>query len=335
LTFTRHLTLLLLAATSLPALAQETAPLPAPAPVVRAKPKPVPAQTGGTTPVPPPTPHLMVSHPVVKPAVPAKPAAAVAKPAIPKPAAAPVAKPAAPKPAETPTSAIAQVPTGSFNRTLVFLDPAHGGGDTGSRINDQLTEKDVTLALAFRIRSLLAARGFNVVMTRDSDGTSSDSDAPIPPLSLDDRAGIANHARPVACLLLHATASGNGVHLYTSELEPTPGEAVPTPWLTAQAAWSDESQKLAKQVGAAFYRAGIPLVINRASVRPVDSLTCPALVLELAPNGTDPTTLNDTSYQQHVAEAVAGALVFWQNQAQPPIRLLPPVADTSSSEVHP
>ncbi len=264
----------------------------------------------------------MVSHPVV-------PAGTVSAP---KPG--DVTQPAIPKPPENPAAAMAQLSAGGFNRTLVVLDPAHGAGDSGSRINDQIVEKDVTLALAFRLRSLLAARGFTVVMTRDSDSaapTPAGTAAPATPLSLDDRAGIANHARPVACLLLHATASGRGVHLYTSELDPTPGEAVPAAWLTAQAAWVDQSQKLAGQMGSAFSRARVPLVVSRASVRPVDSLTCPALVVELAPDGSDAASLTEASYQQRVAEALAGVLVFWQKQAQPPTRLAPPVPPPAPS----
>jgi N-acetylmuramoyl-L-alanine amidase len=312
LTFPQHLTLLLVASASLTALGQQTTP----APIVRVPLKP--AQTD--TPAPPPPPHLMVSHPVA-------PAATTVGPKSPAAPQTDTAKPVAPKAPEPPGAALAALSAGGFNRTLVVLDPSHGGGDTGSRINDQIVEKDITLALAFRIRSLLTARGFTVVMTRDSDDAATapaGTAAPAALLSLDDRAGIANHARPVACLLLHATAAGTGVHLYTSELDPTAGESVPAAWLTAQAAWAGESQKLAGQMSTALGRAHIPLVVSRASVRPVDSLTCPALVVELAPNGSDATSLNDTGYQQRVAEALTAALVFWQNQAQPPTRLAPP-----------
>ncbi len=219
---------------------------------------------------------------------------------------------------------------GAFNRTVIVLDPAHGGGDTGSRINDQLVEKDVTLALALKLRTLLGQHGFTAVMTRDNDGGSA---IPGPPLSLDDRAGIANHARPVACLLLHATSSGSGVHLYTSDLDSAPGESVPAAWLTAQAAWVTQSQRLAAQMGTSLDRAKIARVVNRASVRPVDSLTCPALVVELAPIGGDATSLADGAYQQRVAEALTQALIFWQTQAQPPTRLTP--AEPLTSEVQP
>lgn len=212
---------------------------------------------------------------------------------------------------------------------MVALDPAHGGVDSGSRIGDNTLEKTVTLALAFRLRSLLTARGFTVVLTRDSDaalpaagtqGTAQVS-APGASLSLDDRAGIANHLRPAACLLLHATARGNGVHLYTSELEPAVGEGNTLPWLTAQAAWVSQSQQLEHSVSSALGRSHIALVSSSASIRPVDSLTCPALVLELAPENGDVRSINDTGYQERVAEAIAGALIFWQNQVQTPPRL--------------
>jgi len=74
-------------------------------------------------------------------------------------------------------------------------------------------------------------------------------------------------------------------------------------------------------VATAFSRSGIALVASNASVRPIDSLTCPALVVELAPKGDDADSINDTEYQQRVALAIAGAMLFWQNQVQPPARL--------------
>lgn len=227
-----------------------------------------------------------------------------------------------PSAAKHPPAAPTPLPPSPFNRTTILLDPAHGGADSGSRISDTLLEKDITLALAFKLRSLLTARGFTVVMTRDSDAATQ-ADTPTP-LTLDDRAGIANRAHPVACLLLHATAAGKGVHLYRSELDPIPYELNGTSWLTAQAAWVTQSQKLQTRLGMALTRARVPLVLSRASVRPVDSFSCPALVVELAPKGSDNSTLTDDRYHQQVAQAIAAALVFWENQAQPPQRL-PPV----------
>jgi N-acetylmuramoyl-L-alanine amidase len=219
-------------------------------------------------------------------------------------------------------NALTSLPPLPFHATAIVIDPAHGGADSGSRISDSTVEKDVTLALAFRLRSLLTARGFNVVLTR-ADDKATNATPPFAPLTLDDRAGIANHERASACLLLHATSRGNGVHLYTSELAPTQGELTIQPWLTGQAPWVTQSQRLANSLSDAFNRAHIPLVSGAASVRPLDSLTCPALVLELAPGTDDPDSINDAAFQQRIALAIANALILWKNTVQPPPHIAP------------
>ena len=101
-------------------------------------------------------------------------------------------------------------------RFVVVLDAAHGGGDTGGHLNDGQFEKAATLALSVRLRSLLAARGIDVVTTRETDQS----------LDPTERAGIANHARAQACLSLHAAETGSGVHLYASNLAADPGRAI-------------------------------------------------------------------------------------------------------------
>ncbi len=215
-----------------------------------------------------------------------------------------------------------------------MLDPGHGGTDAGARIGDNTLEKNVTLALAFRLRSLLLARGFTVVLTRDSDAATlqtTPNSAPTP-LTLDDRAGIANHAHASACLLLHATGRGTGLHIYSSEIAPAPAEPYLVPWLTGQAAWMPASHALEGGLSAALGRSGIPLLASTASVRPVDSLTCPALVLELAPENQTPASINDAGYQERIASALAGALVVWENAVQPPPRLPAPVHLTHHTE---
>jgi N-acetylmuramoyl-L-alanine amidase len=255
----------------------------------------------------------------------ARPAAQTARPA------AQTTKTAAPNEAQRPPAVANSLPVPApilINRRVIVLDPAHGGIDSGSQISDTTVEKDVTLALAFRLRSMLTVRGFTVVMTREADSPS-EVDAAGTALTLDDRAGIANHAHAAACLLLHATGSGSGVHLYSSEMEATGGEPTVVPWLTAQAAWVPQSQLLEKQFATALTRAGIALVASSASVRPMDSLTCPALVVELAPKGDDADSVNDADYQQHVALSIAGALLFWGDQVQAPVRL--PATATGST----
>ena len=247
------------------------------------------------------------TKPTKPPAVPAKPATAPAKPA-----AAPVRHAAPSSP-----SVAGAIP---INRTVIVLDPAHGGVDSGSQISDTTVEKDVTLALAFRLRSLLTARGFSVVMTRDA-GRAGGSKCG----GLGADAGRSRRDRePRAC----GGVPGTPRHAERERGPSLPvgaggkrGTALVVPWLTAQAAWVAQSGLLEKQMASAFSRSGLALVASSASVRPIDSLTCPALVVELAPSGDDANSINDTDYQQRVALAIAGELLSWQNQVQPPTRL--------------
>jgi N-acetylmuramoyl-L-alanine amidase len=197
-------------------------------------------------------------------------------------------------------------------RTIIFLDPAHGGPDPGAHLPNNLLEKDLTLAFATRLRAQLATANFAVISTRDAD--------PAVPFTTDQRAEIANHAHPAACLILHATVSGSGVHIITSALTPDTFDSphAPIPWNTAQSASIPQSLTLANEIGLALQRAKLPVILSRASIRPVDNLICPALAIEIAPFGTgdDQVPITDANYQQNIAKAIAGALTNWRTRQQ-------------------
>ena len=204
----------------------------------------------------------------------------------------------------------AQQPT-SQPRTLILLDPAHGGPDPGAHLPNGATEKDLTLAFAASLRTLLTANGFTIISTRDSD--------PAVPFPTDQRAEIANHARPAACLILHATASGSGVHIAVSSL-PSPSEDLPAhapiPWKTAQTAALPQSLSLANDLGLALLHAKLPFALLRGSIRPLDNLLCPAVAIEIAPLArpdADPTPVTDAGYQQRIAQSISSALTSWRS----------------------
>lgn len=202
-------------------------------------------------------------------------------------------------------------------RSVVVLDPAHGGPDKGAKLNDQAVEKDVTLAMAAKLRQSLSAAGFTVVATRDNDPGSS--------LGTDQRAELANRQHALACLVLHATGSGSGVHLYASPLQPTPVSTEdadvrpsfrPLPWDEAQADSVQQSLRLQGHLAAAISGAKLPVLRGRASAPPLDNLTCPAIALELAPLGMpggDRTAASDGAYQLRVANAVTAAMKNWRD----------------------
>lgn len=196
-------------------------------------------------------------------------------------------------------------PTFPKPRTLILIDPAHGGPDTGARLPDNQLEKNITLAFNNRLRALLSAANFAVISTRTSDPSTS--------FTTDQRAEIANHDHPDLCLVLHATGSGAGVHLFTSTLAPS-RRTHALRWDAAQAPSVAASRELASRIGAAILKAKLPVLLSQASVPPVDNLTCPAIAIELAPlpqPGLAPVSSAD--YQQHVAQAIVSALTQWRD----------------------
>jgi N-acetylmuramoyl-L-alanine amidase len=196
-------------------------------------------------------------------------------------------------------------------RTILLLDPAHGGLDTGAHLPNNVLEKDITLAFATRLRAALSATGFTVISTRDAD--------PAVPFTPDQRAEIANHAHPGVCLTLHATSSGTGIHIVTSALTPPADEThAATPWDTAQSASIPQSLTLANEIGLALQHAKLPVILSRASLRPLDNFTCPAVAIEiapLAPPDSDNTAVTDASYQQDIARAIVAGLTSWRTHA--------------------
>jgi N-acetylmuramoyl-L-alanine amidase len=67
-------------------------------------------------------------------------------------------------------TAVANAPV----KGTVFLDPGHGGTDSGAILRDAqgrviLQEKDVNLAVALKTAELLRARGYQVILSRETD----------------------------------------------------------------------------------------------------------------------------------------------------------------------
>lgn len=219
-------------------------------------------------------------------------------------------------------SAAAQAPpapAGPQGRFVVVLDAAHGGDDTGGRLANGATEKRFTLDFSVRLRSLLAARGIQVLNLRESDML----------IDPGHRAELANHANAQACLSLHATESGSGTHLFISSLPSPPhtgDKNAPPParfaaWKTAQTAWVPRSLALAGVLNSALQHAGISVTLGRAAMPGVDSMACPAVAVEIAPerNAAQQTTaeLDNADYQARVAAALAAALLEWRSEAHP------------------
>ena len=90
----------------------------------------------------------------------------------------------------------------------VVLDAGHGGSDPGA-IADKVIEKDVTLDIGRRLRTLLEKEGFEVVFTRSDDRT----------IALRDRATAANASKSDIFVSIHVNTilkhtASRGVETY-------------------------------------------------------------------------------------------------------------------------
>ncbi len=212
----------------------------------------------------------------------------------------------------------AQIPPAAAPFT-VFLDAAHGGPETGTLLSPQLAEKDLVLLLSIHLRSVLTARGMRVVTTREGDTT----------IAPETRAAEANHAHAAACLVLHATANGSGVHLYTSSLKEAP--LSPTSgllsWSNAGASFITAGLQLASALSGALDGAGIPYTLGRVRLPAMDSMRCPTVTVEVAPlhavrsgNRQSSAGLDDTDYQARLVDALAAALLQWRTEREGAVR---------------
>src|ERR1041384_598148 len=96
----------------------------------------------------------------------------------------------------------------AFGQRTIVVDAGHGGFDRGGVPGQRISEKDKTLDVAQRLKRILQAQGFRVIMTRDSDVF----------VSLGARVAIANSYRGASFVSIHfncATRSGaNGIETY-------------------------------------------------------------------------------------------------------------------------
>ena len=139
-------------------------------------------------------------------------AAAEAAPASPAASAAP----AAAGPAVSPDLPPSLGPPASAIQTIA-IDPGHGGADQGVKGVSGTKEKDLTLAIARRLKAAIEAQlGIRVLLTRDDDRE----------LQPDDRTAVANNNKVDLLVSLHANASlrpaAAGATIYYAAFDPVP-----------------------------------------------------------------------------------------------------------------
>ncbi|MDO9536516.1 MAG: N-acetylmuramoyl-L-alanine amidase [Bacillota bacterium] len=180
------------------------------------------------------------------------------------------------------------------NITIV-IDPGHGGNDNGATGFSGLKEKKVNLTVSLYVTEMLRARGFNVVLTRNSDIK----------LTLAERVAMAERVKGDIFISIHANAHPN---IFTSGTET---------FYYANKAASPQSFFLAtllqqETVGALKLPS---LGVKKANFHVIRETTMPSALLELAflTNAVDETMLSSDECLKMAAEAIYRAILRYYN----------------------
>jgi N-acetylmuramoyl-L-alanine amidase len=218
-------------------------------------------------------------------------------------------------------------PAGRRIQTVV-IDPGHGGTESGAKGRFGNLEKDITLAIALKLKALIErGMGSEVVLTRDRDVD----------VSLENRSAIANNHKAGLFISLHANGAvqkkaagsetfflslnatdeetrrlayleNNGSDLQ-SHIDPSSDDdLMMILWDMAQNAYVKESSRLAEYVQSEL-DAMLGLRnrgIKQAPFKILRGVACPAILVEAAflSNPDEEQKLASEDYQAKIAEAV-------------------------------
>lgn len=189
------------------------------------------------------------------------------------------------------------------NPRLIVLDPGHGGSDPGSE-HGGMIEKVVTLQISRRVRDILVARGWQVMMTRDTDrDVYKPDDGAVDELQARDDVANNNGARLFVSVHLNAYINDgpHGATVYYYK---------PSDLALARAV----DNRIASEVGI----KNDGLVKDMLYV--VHHAQMPATLIEAGfdSNPDDRALLSDSAWQQKMAQAIADGIQDYAGAPPPP-----------------
>ena len=209
----------------------------------------------------------------------------------------------------------------------VIVDPGHGGQDIGSKGSSDLLEKDVTMALAKKLVQALVETGeFRAELTRKDDKA----------VSLDDRAGMANHNHGDLFISLHlgTTFAPDPIGFSIYYWSPTTASPTATPSSNTVKSWDQEhepywekSRMLASLMKEELLWS-IPWAsggVIAANIYLLRRTRMPAIMLELGSlkHLEEAAQLQKPEFQEAVAKAVTQGIVKYRSLEDKGILITP------------
>ncbi len=166
---------------------------------------------------------------------------------------------------------------GRQNVRVIMLDPGHGAQDNGAQ-GRTYKEKDLALQMAKKLRAALLAKGYSVIMTRDSD---------VYP-TLEDRVDLCKKVKPDLYISVHCNASTdksvNGVETYcpTPAKAPSTGDSKPGYNAYSANAFDKNNYRLAFEVQQSIVGAtkAFDKGVKHARFFVIKNAICPAILIE-------------------------------------------------------
>jgi N-acetylmuramoyl-L-alanine amidase len=246
------------------------------------------------------------------------------------------AEPPPSRPGAPPAPAAAP-PVVDFSATgqlrTVVIDPGHGGTDTGARSAGGAFEKDITLAIAQRLKAAIESRlGLRVLLTREADTD----------VAVDRRTALANNNKADVFISLHANGSlrntAAGATIFSATFPPEAEqqaraslapERLPTfgggvrdielvPWDLAQLRHIDESVAFATILEGQL-RDHVPLAphpVDQAPLRILGSANMPAVLIEMGflTNEDQEKALAGSEFQTAFVQAIYDSILKFRDR---------------------
>ena len=190
-------------------------------------------------------------------------------------------------------------------RRAIFLDPGHGGSDSGAFENG-VKEKDLTLSVYNKVSSRLASLGYTVLTSRNTDKD----------VGLVSRADQANKSNADMFLSIHFNAGGRGA-AYGIETYYYKPEAGYTPAINKENHNNpdriEKSRKLANKIQQnLLYKTGAyDRGVKRASFAVLRETSIPSILVELGfiDNQEEVKKIKTNEYQEKLADGIVNGIV--------------------------
>jgi len=175
--------------------------------------------------------------------------------------------------------------------TVVVIDPAHGGSDSGARGSSGINESEIVMDFTRAIRAALESQGLRVVQTRTGN------EGP----SFDDRSAVANAQHGSVFISIHVASTGTfgQARAYSQVARDASADLITPqavgalsfpvrngllPWDRAQEPYLAASRKFAELAQSALAQKfkGSPDAPISAPVRQLRTVGAPAIAIEVS-----------------------------------------------------